>query len=191
MKFLVTIVLFLSAQTLSAQSADNNDSIDINMLYKNLPEVVVKAEKPIVKLVQGKLVYNMQNLLEKLPADNAYEALTRIPGVSDATGNISLLGNAVTLIVNGQATTLTQEQLAERLKAMPAAKLAKAEVMLSAPARYHVRGMAINIVTKDDAGANRLSGQIIGGFQKSKYGSITFHVGNRVLIHLLRSRPYT
>lgn len=43
MKFLVTIVLFLSAQTLSAQSADNNDSIDINMLYKNLPEVVVKA----------------------------------------------------------------------------------------------------------------------------------------------------
>ena len=171
MKFLVTIVLFLSAQTLSAQSADNNDSIDINMLYKNLPEVVVKAEKPIVKLVQGKMVYNMQNLLEKLPADNAYEALTRIPGVSDATGNISLLGNAVTLIVNGQATTLTQEQLAERLKAMPAAKLAKAEVMLSAPARYHVRGMAINIVTKDDAGANRLSGQIIGGFQKSKYSS--------------------
>lgn len=141
------------------------------MLYKNLPEVVVKAEKPIVKLVQGKMVYNMQNLLEKLPADNAYEALTRIPGVSDATGNISLLGNAVTLIVNGQATTLTQEQLAERLKAMPAAKLAKAEVMLSAPARYHVRGMAINIVTKDDAGANRLSGQIIGGFQKSKYSS--------------------
>ena len=171
MKFLVTIVLFLSAQTLSAQSADNNDSIDINMLYKNLPEVVVKAEKPIVKLVQGKMVYNMQNLLEKLPADNAYEALTRIPGVSDATGNISLLGNAVTLIVNGQATTLTQEQLAERLKAMPAAQLAKAEVMLSAPARYHVRGMAINIVTKDNAGANRLSGQIIGGFQKSKYSS--------------------
>ena len=141
------------------------------MLYKNLPEVVVKAEKPIVKLVQGKMVYNMQNLLEKLPADNAYEALTRIPGVSDATGNISLLGSAVTLIVNGQATTLTQEQLAERLKAMPAAQLAKAEVMLSAPARYHVRGMAINIVTKDDAGANRLSGQIIGGFQKSKYSS--------------------
>lgn len=59
MKFLVTIVLFLSAQTLSAQSADNNDSIDINMLYKNLPEVVVKAEKPIVKLVQGKMVYNI------------------------------------------------------------------------------------------------------------------------------------
>ncbi|MCI5818143.1 MAG: TonB-dependent receptor, partial [Paraprevotella sp.] len=169
MKFLVTIILFLSVQTLSAQTTNNNDSIDINKLYKNLPEVVVKAEKPIVKIVQGKMVYNMPNLLEKLPADNAYEALTHIPGVSDATGRISFSGNEVTLIINGQATTLTQEQLTERLKAMPAAQLAKAEVMLAAPARYHVRGMAINIVTKDYAGTNQLSGQIIGGLQQSKY----------------------
>ena len=52
---------------------------------------------------------------------------------------------------------------------MPAAQLAKAEVMLSAPARYHVRGMAINIVTKDYAGTNQLSGQIIGGLVQTKY----------------------
>ena len=122
MKFLVTTILLFSVQTLSAQLENNNDSIDINKLYKNLPEVVVKAEKPIVKIVQGKMVYNMPNLLEKLPADNAYEALTRIPGVSDATGSISFSGNEVTLIINGQATTLTQEQLTERLKAMPAAQ---------------------------------------------------------------------
>ena len=171
MKYLITVILFLSVQNLSAQVANDNDSVDINKWYKNLPEVIVKAEKPIVKLVQGKMVYNMHNLLEKLPADNAYEALTRIPGVSDATGSISLLGNAVTLIINGQATTLTQEQLAERLKAMPAAQLTKAEVMLSAPARYHVRGMAINIVTKDYAGTNRLSGQMVGGLQQNKYST--------------------
>ncbi|WP_304155372.1 outer membrane beta-barrel protein [Hoylesella buccalis] len=171
MKYLITVILFLSVQNLSAQVANDNDSVDINKWYKNLPEVIVKAEKPIVKLVQGKMVYNMHNLLEKLPADNAYEALTRIPGVSDATGSISLLGNAVTLIINGQATTLTQEQLADRLKAMPAAQLAKAEVILSAPARYHVRGMAINIVTKDYAGTNRLSGQMVGGLQQSRYST--------------------
>ena len=41
--------------------------------------------------------------------------------------------------------------------------------MLSAPARYHVRGMAINIVTKDYAGINQLSGQVIGGMKQSKY----------------------
>lgn len=169
MKFLVTIILFFSAQTLSAQLANNNDSIDIGKLYKNLPEIVVKAEKPIVKLVQGKMVYNMQNLLEKLPADNAYEALTRIPGISDTDGGIKFSGNGVTLIINGQATTLTQKQLADRLKTMSAAQLAKVEVMLAAPARYHVRGMAINIVTKDNVGTNQFSGQLIGGLQQSKY----------------------
>ena len=77
----------------------------------------------------------------------------------------------MTLIVNGQATTLTQEQLTERLKAMPATQLAKAEVMLSAPVRYHVRGMAINIVTKDYAGTNQLSGQVIGGMKQNKYAN--------------------
>lgn len=77
----------------------------------------------------------------------------------------------MTLIVNGQATTLTQEQLTERLKATPAAQLAKAEVMLSAPVRYHVRGMAINIVTKDYAGTNQLSGQVIGGMKQNKYAN--------------------
>ncbi len=61
---------------------------------------------------------------------------------------------------------------------MPAAQLVKAEVILAAPARYHVRGMAINIVTKDYAGTNQLSGQLTGGLQQSKYakGFDTFNL---------------
>ncbi len=43
--------------------------------------------------------------------------------------------------------------------------------MLSAPARNHVRGMAINIVMKDYAGTNQLSGQIIGGMRQNKYAN--------------------
>ena len=164
-------VLVASAITANAQDNAQKDSLTMESMMHNLPEVMVKGSRPIVKAERGMLSYNMPLLLKQLPADNAYEALTRIPGVSDATGSISFSGNEVTLIVNGQATTLTQEQLAERLKAMPAAQLAKAEVMLSAPARYHVRGMAINIVTKDYAGTNQLSGQIIGGMRQNKYAN--------------------
>ena len=134
-------VLVASAITANAQDNGQKDSLTMESMMHNLPEVMVKGSRPIVKAERGMLSYNMPLLLKQLPADNAYEALTRIPGVSDATGSISFSGNVVTLIVNGQATTLTQEQLAERLKAMPAAQLSKAEVMLSAPARYHVRGM--------------------------------------------------
>ena len=168
--FLLGLFL-LSVANVKAQTLTQTDSLTMETMLHNLPEVMVKGSRPIVKAERGMLSYNMPLLLKQLPADNAYEALTRIPGVSDATGSISFSGNEVTLIVNGQATTLTQEQLTERLKAMPAAQLAKAEVMLSAPARYHVRGMAINIVTKDYAGTNQLSGQVIGGMKQSKYAN--------------------
>ena len=168
-KFFLTSLLVAAAITANAQDNTTKDSLTMETMMHNIPEVMVKGSRPIVKAERGMLSYNMPLLLKQLPADNAYEALTHIPGVSNATGNISFSGNEVTLIVNGQATTLTQEQLAERLKAMPAAQLAKAEVMLSAPARYHVRGMAINIVTKDYAGTYQLSGQIIGGLVQTKY----------------------
>ena len=170
-KFFLTSLLVAAAITANAQDNTTKDSLTMETMMHNIPEVMVKGSRPIVKAERGMLSYNMPLLLKQLPADNAYEALTHIPGVSNATGNISFSGNEVTLIVNGQATTLTQEQLAERLKAMPAAQLAKAEVMLSAPARYHVRGMAINIVTKDYAGTNQLSGQIIGGMRQNKYAN--------------------
>ena len=168
--FLLGLFL-LSVANVKAQAQTQTDSLTMENMMHNLPEVMVKGSRPVVKAERGMLTYNMPLLIKLLPADNAYEALTRIPGVSDATGSISFSGNEVTLIINGQATTLTQEQLTERLKAMPAAQLAKAEVMLSAPARYHVRGMAINIVTKDYAGTNQLSGQIIGGMRQNKYAN--------------------
>ena len=168
--FLLGLFL-LSVANVKAQTRTQTDSLTMETMLHNLPEVMVKGSRPIVKAERGMLSYNMPLLLKQLPADNAYEALTRIPGVSDATGSISFSGNEVTLIINGQATTLTQEQLTERLKAMPAAQLSKAEVMLSAPARYHVRGMAINIVTKYYAGTNQLSGQIIGGMRQNKYAN--------------------
>ena len=170
-RLLLTGLLVAAAITANAQDNAQKDSLTMETMMHNLPEVMVKGSRPIVKAERGMLSYNMPLLLKQLPADNAYEALTRIPGVSDATGSISFSGNEVTLIINGQATTLTQEQLTERLKAMPAAHLSKAEVMLSAPARYHVRGMAINIVTKDYAGTNQLSGQIIGGMRQNKYAN--------------------
>ena len=168
-RFFLISLLFASSITVHAQANAPKDSLTMESMMHNLPEVMVKGSRPIVKVERGMLTYNMPLLIKQLPADNAYEALTHIPGISDATGKISFSGNEVTLIVNGQATTLTQEQLTERLKAMPAAQLAKAEVMLSAPARYHVRGMAINIVTKDNAGTNQLSGQAIGGLEQNKY----------------------
>ena len=166
-------LLLLSAVRTAGMAQTRQDSLAMEEVMHNLPEVMVKGSTPVVRVERGVLSYNMPLLVKQLPADNAYEAITRIPGISDADGSMKFSGNEITLIINGQATTLTQEQLADRLKAMPASQLAKAEVMLAAPARYHVRGMALNVVTKDFAGTNRLSGQLKGGLQQSRYDTET------------------
>ncbi len=145
-------------------------SIMLKMETIRLNGVQVTGERIVSGTENGHLVYNMPMLLQLYPADNAYDALTSIPGVSEMNGNIMFGGQAVTLIINGKPTTLSADKVVERLKQMPAAMLAKAEVMPSAPAKYHVRGMAINIVTKDFAGTNQLSGQLMGGWEQGKYG---------------------
>lgn len=131
--------------------------------------VRVKGEIPIVKAEKGILTYNMPLLLQEMPSDNAYEALTRIPGIMDGINGLSFAGNHATLIINGKPTTLSEKQIVDRLKSMPAEMVASAEVMMSAPARYHTQGMSINVITKDFIGTNQLSGQIQGTAQQSKH----------------------
>ena len=145
----------------------------------SLKGVQVKGERIVSTTENGHLVYNMPMLLQVYPADNAYDALTNIPGVSEMNGSIMFSGRIVTLIINGKPTTLSADKVVERLRQMPAAMLAKAEVMPSAPAKYHVRGMAINIVTKDFTGTNQLSGQLMGGWRQHKYG--TGYAGGSVI----------
>ena len=145
----------------------------------SLKGVQVKGERIVSTTENGHLVYNMPMLLQVYPADNAYDALTNIPGVSEMNGSIMFSGRTVTLIINGKPTTLSADKVVERLKQMPAAMLAKAEVMPSAPAKYHVRGMAINIVTKDFTGTSQLSGQLMGGWRQHKYG--TGYAGGSVI----------
>ena len=179
----MAIIFCATSNTMvQAQEKAEPDSLSMAAMLRMLPEATVKAERPVVKAERGRLNYNMPWLLEKMPADNAYEALTRIPGVSDNDGKIEFAGRDVTLVIDGKTTTLTQEQLVERLKSMPASRVAKAEVMPTAPASMHVRGMAINVVTKDYAGTNHLSGQISNSWEQNKYGAYT-GTGNLIWQH--------
>ena len=134
-----------------------------------LRNVKVKGVLPIVSTENGKITYNMPMLLEQMPADNAYDALSKIPGLYDNNGSICYGGQEATLIINGKPTTLSMQQIVEKLKNMPAMQLQKAEIMMSAPSRYHVRGLAINVVTKDFTNTNQISAQLEGIGEYSKY----------------------
>ena len=115
----------------------------------NLEEVVIKGEKPLVKVENGRLGYNLSVLSEKQVVNNAYEAIAKLPGVQESSGILSLAGaSSLTIVMNGKPTTMTAEQLEILLRNTPLDRVEKAEVMYSAPPELHVRGAVINVVMK-------------------------------------------
>ena len=114
-----------------------------------LNEVVVKAERPLVKVEDGRLGYNLTALAESQVVNNAYEALTRLPGIQEDRGTLTLAGaGSLTVILNGKPTTMDAGQLETLLRNTPINRVEKVEVMYSAPPEYHVRGAVVNVVLK-------------------------------------------
>ena len=142
----------------------------------NLDEVLVEGERPFVTVEQGKLNYNISAISEKHIVNNAYEAICKLPGVQDRSGKLSLVGaKDVTVILNGKASTLTQEQLIEMLKNTSASQVQTAEVMYNTPPEYHVRGAAINIVTAK-AADNTIRSELSASYNNQYFSSYSGNV---------------
>ena len=166
------MIIALCFITLSVQAQEDVNIAYMDSLFGQLPEVMVKGERPVVKVQQGKLVYDMPRLLEQLPVGNAYEALKELPGVIEQEGDLLLGGREVSVIINGKVSTMSKEQLKTLLESTPIGRLEKAEVMVAAPARYGIRGAMINVVLKETLGQKPMwSGEVQGTFQKDRHES--------------------
>ena len=139
----------------------------------SLDEVVIKGERPLVKAENGLLSYDVSVIAEKSSVSNAYEAVTRLPGVMEQDGGLQLVGaGSPTIILNGRPSSMTAEQLVNLLKNTPVSNVEKAEVMYSAPAKYRVRGAVINIVLKKNKSEEPLvRGEIGGNYTQGIYSS--------------------
>lgn len=142
--------------------------------------VVVEGERPVVKVEQGRLSYDLERLTRDQAVNNAYEALTRLPGVTEQSGVLTLAGSSsVAVILNGRPSTMTAEQLATLLRSTPVGRVEKAEVMYSAPPQYHVRGAAINLVLRRSHETS-FSGEAHAGYTDRYYGS--WNAGGNFLV---------
>ena len=45
----------------------------MDSLFQQLPEVLVRGERPVIKAEKGKLICDVPRIIEKLPVTNAYE----------------------------------------------------------------------------------------------------------------------
>lgn len=149
------------------------DPIQMNDKSLMISEISVQGERPLVKVVDGKMTYDMPQLLKNKMATTAYEAIMELPGVQQQRGKIELAGaNGVTVVINGKATNMGEEQLENLLKNMPKERIQKAEIMYSALPQYHVRGAVINLVLKSgNSDAPKLQGQANSIYDQGYYAS--------------------
>lgn len=163
-----------------------------------LDGIVVHGERPLVKAEKGALTYDVGAMAEKSAVSNAYESVTRLPGVMEQNGRLTLMGaGEVTVILNGKPSSMTGEQLANLLKNIPVSNVQKAEVMYNAPARYRVRGAVINIELKRQKSEEAfVRGEAGGNFTQGEYargsGSMNLSlVGRKITADVLYSADYT
>ena len=118
--FLLTVQHLLYETYQSTYDSLTIGNIQLNEKSQTLSEVSVTGERPLAKVVDGKITYSMPHLLKDKMAVSAYEAILELPGVREQSGKIQLAGtNGVTVIINGKTTNMGESQLENLLKNMP------------------------------------------------------------------------
>ncbi len=169
----ILFLFLLSAVCLSvaAQTAAD-DSLRLDSLVRTLPEVMVSGERPVVKVRGAALVYDVNRLPGNATTDNAYDALKALPGVVETGGSLTIGGREVTVIMDGQVTNISQEQLMQLLKSVPKERMGDVEVMYNAPAKYQVKGACININFKHETSERQmLTGEVLGFYDQSRHAA--------------------
>ena len=194
-KTLVSFLLLFVCLAVAAQTAAD-DSLRLDSIVRTLPEVMVSGERPVVKVRGGALVYDVNRLAGSTTTDNAYDALKALPGVVETDGQLTLGGQAVTVIMDGQVTNLSQEQLAQVLKSVPKDRVGDVEVMYNAPAKYQVRGACINIRFRHETAERQtLTGEVFGLYDQSHHAAFqerasVVYMGKRLSADLMYSHSH-
>lgn len=122
-------------------------------LSKELQEVTVVAQKPLIEVQADKLVFNV----DASPTNtglNALELLRKSPGVSlDQNDNISLKGRQNVMVqINGKLTPMTGQDLAQFLRSLSSNDIEAIEIIATPGAKYDAEGNAgiINLRLKKD-----------------------------------------
>ena len=136
-----------------------------------LHTVVVRASPPLIRHEIDKTVFNVGNSITSAGSD-VLDLMKKLPGVQvDQDGQISLNGKgAVTIFIDGKASYLSAEDLAQLLRSMSAADIQQIELMPNPSARYDAAGAGgiINIVRKKSRRAG-WNGSVRGGGGISRY----------------------
>lgn len=156
--YLIVLVLGLQyALGAYAQSGEVNSrvselSVDsTSMQISDLEEIVIVAQKEIVKSDGAKLTYDM-DADDSSKGQSLLEALRKVPTVTvDGQDNIFIKGSSdFKIYVNGKEDPMLTSNASTMLKAMPAESVSKIEVITDPGAKYDAEGVGgvLNLITE-------------------------------------------
>ncbi|MDR1161697.1 MAG: TonB-dependent receptor [Tannerellaceae bacterium] len=156
----------------------NSKTVDLGTLYmhddnQQLAEVMVMAQKPLVKVEIDKLTYSLEDDPEA-QTNNTLDMLRKVPMITvDGEDKIQLKGSEnFKIYLNGKPSNmLSSNNASDVLKSMPASSVKNIEVITEPGAKYDAEGVGgiINIVTTRNAlqgytGTVRADGSLLGRF---------------------------
>ncbi len=97
--FLLTVQHLLYETYQSTYDSLTIGNIQLNEKSQTLSEVSVTGERPLAKVVDGKITYSMPHLLKDKMAVSAYEAILELPGVREQ-GQYHVRGAVINLVLN-------------------------------------------------------------------------------------------
>lgn len=172
----------IKAFTLSeGKNTLNLGTINVADDAKQLSEVTVTAQKPLVKVEVDKITYSLEDDPEA-KTSNALDMFRKVPMVTvDGEDKIQLKGSGnYKIYMNGKPSNLLSGQNAsDVLKSMPANSIKNIEVITDPGAKYDAEGVGgiINIITTKNAlqgytGTVRANASALGSYGASGYISL-------------------
>lgn len=153
-----------------------------------LSEVVVSAQKPLVKVDLDKITYSLEDDPDS-KTSTVMDMLKKVPMVTvDAEDNIELKGSgSYKIYMDGKPSTMLANNPKDILKSMPASSIKNIEVITDPGPKYDAEGLAgiINIVTNKQTSLGGYTATVnsrvdtrggygLGGFLSLKKGKIGF-----------------
>ncbi|MDR2843805.1 MAG: TonB-dependent receptor family protein [Candidatus Symbiothrix sp.] len=170
---------------------DDNKDLDLGKIRisdnaRMLQEVVVSAQKSLVKVDMDKITYNMEEDPES-KNNNVLEMLRKVPMVTvDGEENVQLKGSTnFKFYMNGKPSNLLSNNPKDVLRSIPANTIKNIEIITDPGAKYDAEGVTgiINIVTQNqsslggytvsvNAGASSIGRYYSGAYFSLKHGKI-------------------
>lgn len=135
---------------------ENQKQLNLGKLFmsavsQKLNEVMVTAQKPLVKVEIDKITYNLDDDPEAITS-NTLDMLRKVPMITvDGDDKIQLKGSSsYKIYMNGKPSNLISNNPGDVLKSMPASSIKNIEVITDPGAKYDAEGIGgiINIITK-------------------------------------------